>query len=60
MLAAYRHLEEQTVALIAGLPDDFVARKGSYWRLAYGYTQARQHYEEHFVQIRAALEAAGG
>jgi hypothetical protein len=55
MLAAYRHLEEQTVALLAGLPDEFVARKGSYWRLAYGYTQARPHYEEHFAQIRAAL-----
>lgn len=58
MLAAYRHLEEQTVALLAGLPDEFVARKGSYWRLAYGYTQARPHYEEHFTQIRAALAAA--
>ncbi|HSM02344.1 MAG TPA: SRPBCC domain-containing protein [Acidimicrobiia bacterium] len=59
MLAAYRHLEGQTVAIIAALPDDFVARKGSWWRLAYGYTQARPHYEEHFAQIRAALEAAG-
>jgi hypothetical protein len=30
-----------TVALLAALPDEFVARKGSYWRLAYGYTQSR-------------------
>jgi len=60
MLAAYRRLEDQTVALLAALPEDFVARKGSYWRLAYSYTQARPHYMEHFGQIRAALEAAGG
>ena len=59
MLDAYRHLEDQTAALLASLPDEFVARKGSYWRLAYSYTQARPHYEEHFAQIRAALEAAG-
>lgn len=59
MLAAYRHLEQQTVALLAGLPDEFVARKGSFWRLAYGYTQARPHYEEHVAQIRAAVAASG-
>lgn len=58
LLAAHRRLEGQTVALLAGLPEDFVARKGSYWRLAYGFTQARPHYEEHFAQIRAAVAAA--
>jgi uncharacterized protein YndB with AHSA1/START domain len=58
MLESYRRLEEQTVALLAGLPDEFVARKGSFWRLAYGYTQARPHYEEHFAQIRAAIASA--
>ena len=58
MLESYKRLEEQTVAMLAGLPDEFVARKGSFWRLAYGYTQGRPHYEEHFTQIRAALESA--
>jgi hypothetical protein len=58
MLESYRRLEDQTVAMLAGLPDEFVARKGSFWRLAYGYTQARPHYEEHFAQIRAAIAAA--
>jgi hypothetical protein len=33
-------------------------RKGSFWRLAYSYTQGRQHHEDHFGQIRAAIEAA--
>ena len=59
MLESYRRLEDQTVALLAGLPDEFVARRGSFWRLAYGYTQARPHYEEHFAQIRAAVAAGG-
>jgi len=58
MVATYHRLEQQTVALLAALPDDFVARKGSFWRLAYSYTQGRQHYEDHFGQIRAAIEAA--
>lgn len=60
MLAAYRRLENQTVTLLAGLPDEFVARKGSFWRLAYGYVEANEHYVEHFDQIRAALAAAQG
>lgn len=58
MLASFRRLEGQTVELLAALPDGFVARKGSFWRLAYGYTQARQHYEDHVAQIRAAVAAA--
>ena len=55
MVASYQRLERQTVAMLAGLPAEFVARKGSFWRLAYGYTQGRDHYEEHFEQIRAAV-----
>lgn len=58
LLAAHRRLEGQTLAILAGLPDEFVARKGSYWRLAYGFTQARDHYGEHFAQIRAAVANA--
>jgi uncharacterized protein YndB with AHSA1/START domain len=57
MVAWYQRLERQTVSMLAGLPDEFVARKGSYWRLAYGYTQGKQHYEDHFAQIRAAVSA---
>jgi hypothetical protein len=55
MLAAFRRLESQTVALLSRLPDSFVAFKPSYWRLAYGYTEATDHNEEHVNQIRAAL-----
>lgn len=55
MLDALRRLEEETVGLIAQLPDDFVARRSGFWRLAYGYAFARLHADEHIRQIREAL-----
>lgn len=55
MLAALTRLEHQTVALLEGLPDRFVARKSSFWPLAYGYTQAEIHFGEHLEQIKATL-----
>ena len=60
MVAAYQRLERQTVAMLAALPDHFVARKGGFWRLAYGYSQGRDHYQEHFEQIRAIVETLRG
>ncbi|MFO7549145.1 MAG: SRPBCC domain-containing protein [Acidimicrobiia bacterium] len=58
MLRALHRLEDQTVGILEQLPEDFVARRSSFWRLAYGYTQARAHYQEHFHQIRSALAAS--
>lgn len=58
MLADLTRMEAETVALIAGLPPEFVARKGSFWRYAYNYTQASSHNDEHLQQIRAAIESA--
>jgi uncharacterized protein YndB with AHSA1/START domain len=57
MLAALRHLEEETLSILEQLPAEFVARKSSFWRLAYGYTQNDQHNHEHIEQIKAALAA---
>jgi len=48
---------KEVVALIAGLPPEFVARKGSWWRLAYGIVEAPYHYLQHKEQIEAALQA---
>jgi uncharacterized protein YndB with AHSA1/START domain len=55
MLRALHRLEQQTLGILEQLPEDFVARRSSFWRLAYGYTQARFHYQEHLSQIREAL-----
>lgn len=50
--------EAETVALLAGLPDDFIANKRSYWRLAFGQVQSLSHTQEHIPQIQAAVAAA--
>ncbi len=44
--------------MLAGLPDEFVARKGSYVRMGQGLLQTAFHPQAHYDQIRIALEAA--
>lgn len=58
LLADLKRAEAETVALIAALPPEFVARKRTYWRLGYNLLQPPFHTREHFNQIRAAIEAA--
>lgn len=47
----------ETVALLSSLPQEFVTRKRSYWRLGYDLLETPLHYEDHISQIRAVLEA---
>jgi uncharacterized protein YndB with AHSA1/START domain len=58
LLAELKRLEREAVALLAGLPPEFVARKGTFWRLAYGVTQSPFHNDDHLNQIRAAIASA--
>jgi uncharacterized protein YndB with AHSA1/START domain len=58
ILADLTRMETETVKLIQGLPAEYVARKGSFWPFAYGYTQAQPHNDDHLAQIRAAIAAA--
>jgi uncharacterized protein YndB with AHSA1/START domain len=58
ILADLTRMETETVKLIEGLPAEYVARKGSFWPFAYGYTQAQPHNDDHLAQIRAAIAAA--
>jgi uncharacterized protein YndB with AHSA1/START domain len=58
MLDDLKRMQAETVALIEGLPPEFVARKGSFWRYAYGYPTLYQHNDDHLAQIRAALASA--
>ncbi len=60
LLAEVKRSEAETVKLVAALPDEFVARKGSYWRLAVNLAQGNTHTHEHAGQIRAAIAAAKG
>jgi hypothetical protein len=46
------------VAFLAGLPEAFMDRKGSYWRLAYNMLDAPYHFNAHLDQMRSAVESA--
>jgi hypothetical protein len=57
LLKELRRNRAETWAMLAALPEEFVARKGSFWRLAYGLIEGRLHDDGHLTQIRAALAA---
>ena len=57
LLKELRRNRAETWAILAALPDEFVARKGSYWRLAYGLIEGRLHDEDHLLQVQEALAA---
>jgi hypothetical protein len=58
MLEEHRRSQAAKHALLERLPDPFVERKGSYWRLAYGLLQGDFHDRTHFEQIRETIGAA--
>lgn len=58
LLEELKRHEAETVALVAALPAEFMARKSSYWRLGSGLFRVASHPREHMSQIRAAIQAA--
>jgi len=58
LLKEYKRSMAETLHFLANLPDKFVARKGEYWRLAYGLLQDPYHFNTHLEQMQSALEAA--
>ena len=58
LLQELKRSETETVELIARMPAEFVARKGSYWRTAFFLLDSPFHFHEHVAQMTAALEAA--
>lgn len=58
LLAALKVAESETVALVAGLPDAFVARKSAYLRIGQGVLFTPLHNHDHMEQIRAIMAAA--
>lgn len=58
LLAALKMAEAETVALAAGLPDEFVARKSAYLRIGQGMLFTPFHNRAHLEQIQTALAAA--
>jgi uncharacterized protein YndB with AHSA1/START domain len=58
LLAAWQKLMAENVALLENLPEEFLQRKSSYWRLAYELTQPPYHNDEHLAEMRLLLEKA--
>lgn len=57
-MVQYQQAGEETICTLELLPESLMARKGSYWRLAYGMLTATFHLNDHREQIAAALRAA--
>ena len=58
MAEEYKHNMHETLYFIAHLPEEFLARKGEYWRLAYGLLQDPYHFDAHLEQMQSALDAS--
>jgi uncharacterized protein YndB with AHSA1/START domain len=54
LFEALKHSEAETVAMLAALPEDFVNRRRSYWRLAMSVVQTADHTHDHLRQIGEA------
>jgi len=60
IVEAWKRSMAETAAMLAALPPEFVAHKGSFWRLGRDLLQAPEHVQEHSAQIRAAVQAVRG
>ena len=56
--AELKRAQDETVAMVAALPGEFVSRRGSYWRLGHGLLQSSTHTQEHAAQVQAAIDSA--
>lgn len=63
LLAAYEHSTDETVELLAHLPEEAIRRKSSYWRLALIALDNPFHFRGHLEQmgdaVRSARQSAG-
>lgn len=59
MVAELKRLNAETVALLQALPEEFVARRRTFWRLARTLLdESYSHIADHLNQMRAAVAAA--
>lgn len=57
LLGELRRNGAETREMIAALPESFLARRGTYWRLAHSLMELPLHNEGHLTQIKEALAA---
>jgi uncharacterized protein YndB with AHSA1/START domain len=60
MVGELKHSTHETIALMAALPDDFMAHKAAFWQIAYNTLEPDYHIATHLEQMRAAIQAARG
>jgi hypothetical protein len=59
LLREFKRNRSETVAILAALPPEFVARKGSYVKLGYWMLETPgYHVRQHLEQLRGVVEAA--
>ncbi len=58
LLGELHRTQQETLALLASLPAEFVARRRSYWRMGYGLLNLATHLRDHLQDIQALLKAA--
>lgn len=58
LLQEYQRGSQITLEILEGLPEEFVHRKSSFWRLSYNLLQDPYHYFSHKEQMQAAVDAA--
>jgi uncharacterized protein YndB with AHSA1/START domain len=58
LIIEYKRNMAETLNFLENLPEEFLAQKGTYWRLAYGLLQDPYHFNIHLEQMQAALDAA--
>jgi uncharacterized protein YndB with AHSA1/START domain len=58
LLEELKRIQAENVAFLAALPDSFIARKGSFWRIAYELVQPPLHTQLHIDQIQTAIQAS--
>jgi uncharacterized protein YndB with AHSA1/START domain len=54
----YRRSMAETVALLNHLPDQFVAKKGSFWRISTNLLEGASHFDSHLEQMTKLVEEA--
>lgn len=58
IVAAHQCACQETIELLSRLPESFIARKGTYWRLAFAALENPFHFASHLSQMQATLDAA--
>lgn len=58
LVGELKRCSQETIALVAALPSDFVAHKAAFWQIAYGAAEPDYHIATHLDQMRTAVQAA--